>query len=66
MTQPDTVTIRLSINDATRMPATLWAVIDAVDGEVVRELPDGAMDAIDRLALTIHQTMKDLHNERAR
>lgn len=65
MTKPDTVTIRLSINDATRLPAMLWAVIDAVDGEV-EELPDGAMDALDRLALTIHHTTKDLHNERAR
>ena len=63
MTQPDTVTIRLPINDATRMPAMLWAVLDAIDGE---ELPDGAMDALDRLALTIHHTTKDLHNERAR
>lgn len=63
MTQPDTVTIRLPINDATRMPAMLWAVLDAIDGE---ELPDGAMDALDRLALTIHHTTKDPHNERAR
>lgn len=65
MTQPETVTIRLHINDATRMPAMLWAVLDAIDGEA-EELPDGTMDALDRLALTIHNTTEDLHNERAR
>lgn len=66
MTKPDdTVLVRLRVDDADRLPTMLWAVLDAIDGEV-EELPDGAMDALDRLALTIHQTTKDLHNERAR
>lgn len=64
MTKPDdTVLVRLSVEDANRLPTMLWAVLDAIDGE---ELPDGTMDALDRLALTIHNTTKDLHNERAR
>lgn len=66
MTQPDdTVLVRMSVEDADRLPAMLWAVLDAIDGEDVT-LPDGAMDALDRLALTIHHTTKDSHNERAR
>lgn len=58
MTRPDeTVAVRLRIDDANRLPGMLWAVLDAIDGEV-EELPDGTMDTIDRLALTIHQSTK--------
>lgn len=66
MTKPDdTVLVRLRVDDADRLPAMLWAVLDAIDGEV-RELPDGTMDTIDRLALTIHALLKGSTNERAR
>lgn len=53
----DAIVVRITREDAERLPSMLWSVIDAVDGEV-DELPDGTMDAIDRLALTIHQATK--------
>jgi len=60
----DAIVVRISREDAERLPSMLWAVIDAVDGEV-DELPDGTMDTIDRLALTIHTLLKGSTNERA-
>ena len=54
------VTITLTIEDAAVLPPVLWALIDAMDGEseALDAIP-GAMDAVDRLALTIHAAAKE-------
>jgi hypothetical protein len=54
------ITITLTIEDATMLPPVLWALLDAVDGEseALDAIP-GAMDAVDRLAYTIHKAAKE-------
>ena len=54
------ITITLTIEDATMLAPALWALLDAVDGEseALDAIP-GAMDAVDRLAYTIHNAAKE-------
>lgn len=53
-----TVSITLTAEDAALLPLALWALLDAVDGEseTFSALP-GGMDAVDRLALTVHRAV---------
>lgn len=54
------VTITLTIEDAAMLAPVLWTLLDAVDGEseALDAIP-GAMDAVDRLAYTIHNAAKE-------
>jgi hypothetical protein len=56
----DAVTVQLTRADAAMLAPVLWALLDAVDGEseALDDIP-GAVDAVDRLALTIHNAAKD-------
>jgi len=54
-----TVSITLTAEDAALLPSALWALID-VDGDwdSIETMP-GAVDAVDRLALTVHRAAKE-------